>query len=124
MKIRTAAVLGAGAIGAYFIDGLADRLGENLWVIAEGERAERLKAEGITVNDRRIPLHVKTPEEARPKKYLDGTASEALREKIAALPDRFNLDAAWRFIQDEARKQLKNRSGFLEHQVVFRCIEH
>ena len=64
MEIRTAAVIGAGAIGAYFIAGLEERLGENLWVIAEGERAERLARDGIVVNDRRIPVHVRRPEEA------------------------------------------------------------
>lgn len=62
--IHTVAVLGAGAIGAYFIAGLSEKLGENLWVIAEGERAERLSREGIVINGERIPLHVRTPEEA------------------------------------------------------------
>lgn len=63
--VRTTAILGAGAIGAYFIAGLKDKLGENLWVVAEGERAERLSRRGITVNGERIPLQVKSPEEAR-----------------------------------------------------------
>ena len=65
MTIRTVAVLGAGAIGGYFIAGLQEKLGENLWVIAEGERGADLAARGLLINDRRIPLHVKTPEEAR-----------------------------------------------------------
>lgn len=69
-------------------------------------------------------LEAKTPTETRLKAYLDENASEALREKIAALPDRFNLDAAWRFIQEEARKQLKNKSGFLEDEVVFGWLVH
>ena len=64
MKINTAAVIGAGAIGAYFLAGLEEKLGGNLWVIAEGERAEKLKRDGIIVNDHNVGLHVKTPEEA------------------------------------------------------------
>ncbi len=64
MKINTVAVIGAGAIGAYFLAGLSEKLGENLWVVAEGERAERLKTDGIIVNDRTIRLYVKTPAEA------------------------------------------------------------
>ncbi len=71
-----------------------------------------------------MKLEAKTPTETRLKAYLDANASDALREKIAALPDRFNLDAAWRFIQDEARKKLKNHSGFLEDDVVFGWLVH
>lgn len=66
MKIKTVAVVGAGAIGAYVIWGLADQLGENLWVIADGERGSRLCKEGLRINDRDYKLHVKTAEEAGP----------------------------------------------------------
>ena len=64
MKINTVAIIGAGAVGAYFIAGLTERLGDRLMVIAEGTRAERLAREGIIVNDRQIALNVRTPEEA------------------------------------------------------------
>ena len=50
-RIQTVAVLGAGAVGCYLIAGLAPKLGENLWIIAEGSRKERLKKEGLTIND-------------------------------------------------------------------------
>lgn len=43
MKIETVAIIGAGAIGGYFIWGLSDKLGDNLWVIAVGERKARLE---------------------------------------------------------------------------------
>ena len=65
MDIRTVALIGAGAVGSYIISGLKDKLGENLWVVAEGDRAERLKREGLVVNGERIPLNVKTPAEAK-----------------------------------------------------------
>ena len=65
MHIETVAILGAGAIGSYLIDGLADKLGPNLWVVAEGQRAQRLAREGIVVNGRRIGLNVRTAEQAR-----------------------------------------------------------
>ena len=64
MSFQTIAVLGAGAIGSYFIDGLRDKIGENLWIIAEGERAERLKENGIVVNGKTLPLNVRTPEQS------------------------------------------------------------
>ena len=43
MKIKKVAVLGAGAVGSYVIWGLSSRNDIELGVIAEGERAERLK---------------------------------------------------------------------------------
>lgn len=64
MEIRTVAVLGAGAVGSYFLAGLEEKLGENLWTIAEGSRRARLEAKGILVNGRRLPLHLRTPMEA------------------------------------------------------------
>lgn len=65
MEIKTVAILGAGAIGSYFIEGLSDKLGENLWTVAEGARAERLAKEGIVVNGRRFRLNVRSAKEAR-----------------------------------------------------------
>lgn len=64
MKIRTVAILGAGAIGGYFIWGLSEKLGDNLWVIADGERKERLERDGIRINGQPYKLHVRTPREA------------------------------------------------------------
>lgn len=64
MKIETVAVMGAGAIGAYFIWGLSEKLGRNFCVIADGERADRLHAEGIVINQKKYMPEVKTPEQA------------------------------------------------------------
>lgn len=35
-KIETVAILGAGAVGSYFIYGLNEKFGEDLWIIAKG----------------------------------------------------------------------------------------
>lgn len=71
-------------------------------------------------------LEAKTPTERRLKDYLDANASEALREKIAALPDgpRFDLAAAFRFITGEARKHLDGTSGCVEDDTVFGWLVH
>ena len=61
MKIQNLALVGAGAIGAYFIWGLSEKLGEHLTFIASGELKERLKKEGIVINDKRYDLNVKEP---------------------------------------------------------------
>lgn len=113
MKIRTAAVLGAGAIGAYFIDGLADKLGENLWVIAEGERGARLAAEGITVNDRRIPLHVKTPAEAK------GADLIIVAVKYGALRESVPMIAA---MTEEHTAVLSTLNGVDSEEVIGKSI--
>lgn len=84
-KISTVAVLGAGAVGSYFLWGLAESLGENLWTIASGQRAERLRQEGLVVNGQRLELNVRTPQEANNVDLLIvATKATALE---AALPD-------------------------------------
>lgn len=64
MEIKQVAIFGAGAVGAYFIWGLAPVLGERLWVVAEGERAERLRRDGIRINGERHELTLRAPETA------------------------------------------------------------
>lgn len=81
MEIKTIAVLGAGAVGSYFLAGLAPKFGEDLWAVARGERRQRLMGEGLTINGSRLSLHVKTPEEARNADLL------IVAVKYGALPD-------------------------------------
>ena len=64
MEIKTVALIGAGAVGCYFVAGLKEKSGENLWVIAEGERKERLEREGLWINGQQFFPCVKAPEEA------------------------------------------------------------
>ena len=63
MKIQSVAVLGAGAVGSYVIWGLSERKDIKLGVIAEGERAGRLK-KGCRINDITYHPDVWTPQEA------------------------------------------------------------
>lgn len=49
MKMKKIAVLGAGAVGSYVIWGLSKRDDISLGVVAEGERANRLK-NGCIIN--------------------------------------------------------------------------
>lgn len=64
-EIKTVAILGLGAVGAYFAWGLEKVLGENLWIVAEGQRKDRLETEGIYINDVNYKFHVRTPQEAK-----------------------------------------------------------
>lgn len=64
MKIKTVAVLGAGAVGSYIIWGLSEREDIKLGVIAEGERKERLEKEGCLINGKTYRPEVWTPQEA------------------------------------------------------------
>ncbi len=63
MKIKTVAILGAGAVGSYLIWGLSNLSDVRLGVIAEGERAGRLK-QGCLINDVTYHPEVWTPNEA------------------------------------------------------------
>lgn len=65
MQIKTVALLGAGAVGAYFIWGLAEKMGDDFCVIAKGDRKERLEKEGLIINGKQYVLNVKKPEEVK-----------------------------------------------------------
>ena len=65
MKINTVAILGAGAIGSYFIYGFSAAPEIDFCLIAKGERKERLERDGLCINDKIYKPKVKTPEEAR-----------------------------------------------------------
>ena len=69
MKIQSVAVLGAGAVGSYFVYGLTDKKGIDFCVVAGGARKERLIRDGIAIDDKKqtrvFRPAIKTPEEAR-----------------------------------------------------------
>ena len=46
MKIRSVAILGAGAVGSYLLWGLTDKPGVTVSVVAEDARADRLRRAG------------------------------------------------------------------------------
>ena len=62
MKIKKVAVLGAGAVGSYVIWGLSSRNDIELGVIAEGERAERLKQMDAQLTEKYTIPKYGTPE--------------------------------------------------------------
>mgnify|MGYP007126205420 FL=1 len=45
MEIKSAALIGVGAVGSYFAYGLPAKLGDRFCVIASGKRKERLEQE-------------------------------------------------------------------------------
>lgn len=63
--IKSVAVLGAGAVGSYVIWGLSKPEDIRLGVIAEGERAERLKKNGCIINDEVYHPQVWSADEAK-----------------------------------------------------------
>ena len=80
MEIRTVALIGAGAIGGYFIWGLAGALGDDFCVVADGARKERLTRDGLVINGEKAVFPVKTPEEAK------GADLVLVATKYAGLP--------------------------------------
>ena len=63
MKIQNVALIGAGAVGGYFIWGLNGKKDINFSIIAEGERKERLE-QGLVINGEKYTPQVLTPKEA------------------------------------------------------------
>lgn len=70
MQFQKIALIGAGAVGAYFIYGFTGLKGIEFCVVAEGERAERLKKDGVTINEKTYYPDVKSPEEAKGTELL------------------------------------------------------
>ena len=79
MNIKTVAILGAGAVGSYMIWGLSKREDIRLGIIAEGERAERMK-KGCMINGITYHPEVWSPQEA------NGTDLLIVALKYGALP--------------------------------------
>jgi 2-dehydropantoate 2-reductase len=63
-EIQKVAVLGAGAMGAYFVTRFFDNPFFETTLIAKGERYEKLKANGIVVNGKQYNIPVINPETA------------------------------------------------------------
>ena len=63
--IRKVAVLGAGAMGAYFISQLLGAAEITTSVVARGKRADQLAEQGLVVNGKVIPIPVIHPDEVR-----------------------------------------------------------
>ena len=62
-EIRTVALIGLGAIGAYFADSMLPHLGDDLRIIAGGNRKKRLEKEGLVVNGRQEFYNIVSPDE-------------------------------------------------------------
>lgn len=61
--MKNIGLMGAGAVGAYFIRGLAKKEEINFFVIAKEERKQRLEKEGLIINGEVFYFSVKEPEE-------------------------------------------------------------
>lgn len=84
-KVKSAALLGAGAVGSYIISGLCTCPALHFSVIAKGARAERLRLNGCQINDTVYHPEIQSPEEAHGVDFLIVALKYgALRE---ALPD-------------------------------------
>ncbi len=65
VKIKRVALLGAGAVGAYFVWGLSEKMGDNFCVIAKGDRKKRLERDGLVINGKQYLFSVKEPQDAK-----------------------------------------------------------
>lgn len=103
-EIKTVALVGLGAIGAYFADRLQPMLGDDLRVIAGGARAERIRREGLVINGKQEYYHVVEPGEGEPADLvifatkMSGLqqAIEDVRAQIARRRSSFRRSTAWR----------------------------
>lgn len=91
------ALLGAGAVGGYFIWGFenAKLPDKEFTVIADGERLDRLKRDGVKVNGTVYHPSVKTPEDAGVQDLvIVAVKGGALKKAAALLPPVTGEDTA------------------------------
>ena len=82
------ALIGAGAVGAYFVWGFSKSEEVEFTVIATGERRERLAANGLTINKKLFMPKVAEPVDAGIQDMiLVATKYSGLHDAIALLPD-------------------------------------
>ena len=87
--ITDVALIGLGAVGAAYLTSVADNFPEcRIRVIAAGERAARLRADGIIYNGRRYMFDVAEPQDGTPAGLLfvsvkNGQLSEAAGQAAA-----------------------------------------
>ncbi|MDR0917541.1 MAG: ketopantoate reductase family protein [Oscillospiraceae bacterium] len=88
--IKTVAIVGLGAIGAIFYERLLQTLPmSDISVIADGERAERLRRDGITLNGKRLDVPVAPPHTDTPADLV------VIAVKAGALGDAIALVRDW-----------------------------
>lgn len=81
------AIIGAGAVGSYFVWGLTDINGIELCLIAEGKRLERLCTNGVTINGEVYKPAVYSPEEAGVQDLvIVATKSNGIADAARMLP--------------------------------------
>lgn len=92
-EIKKVALIGAGAVGCYFISGLAEYLKDDFVVIANGQRGQRLKEKGVTINDKIYHFPVKEGKEAGAQDLvLIATKYQGLPDAIQELPNLVGAD--------------------------------
>lgn len=66
MEIKTVSIIGAGAVGAVVADGLSSYLGkETVQVLAEGERLERYRRDGLFLDGKKLDFNYVEPANAK-----------------------------------------------------------
>jgi 2-dehydropantoate 2-reductase len=85
----TVAILGAGSLGAVYASRFYDLDPACVSLVASGERYDRLKREGVVVNQRHYPIPVYSPEDAVPPADLIIVALKH-HHLTEALPDLRN----------------------------------
>lgn len=63
MSIKKVSIIGTGAIGATFAATIHDHIGDNLRIIASGERYKRYKAKGFSINKKAYDFNYVQPKE-------------------------------------------------------------
>ncbi len=115
MEIKTVGIIGAGAIGSYFLWGMKELTESRICMIASGERKKRLEKQGLIINEETIHYPVKTPSEAHGVDLLlIATKYGALRD---ILDDVKTIVDGIKMVKGSLVQMLENKYGLASYAV-------
>lgn len=122
--IKTIGVIGAGSVGSALISELHSRDPENLYVVAKGERAERMREKGINVNGNTFFPQIYSDK----KQAVDldliivAVKTYSLDDAMESFADLINDDTVILPIQNGIMATEKLRQRFPDNRVLYGIV--
>lgn len=122
--IKTIGIIGAGSVGSALIWEIHKRDPENLYVVAKGERAERMIQKGIDVNGNTIfpKIHSDSSENIKLDLLIVAVKTYSLEDTIEAFADLIDDDTIILPIQNGIMATEKLREAFPKNKVLYGII--
>jgi len=124
MMIKTIGVIGAGSVGSALISELHSRDPENLYVVATGERAERMREKGINVNGNTFfpQIYSDNKQNISLDLIIVAVKTYSLDDAMESFADLINNDTVILPIQNGIMATEKLRQRFPDNRVLYGIV--